>query len=39
MKTKIAKHKLGWIPDLPYHRDYLYSAPHPITYKLPLWLI
>jgi C1A family cysteine protease len=27
--------KYGWAPDLPDHRDYLYSAPQPILAKLP----
>jgi C1A family cysteine protease len=27
--------KYGWAPDLPDHRDYLYSAPQPVLAKLP----
>ena len=27
--------KYGWAPDLPDHRDYLYSAPQPVLMKLP----
>lgn len=27
--------KYGWAPDLPDHRDYMYSAPQPVLAKLP----
>ena len=27
--------KYGWAPDLPDHRDHLYSAPQPVLAKLP----
>lgn len=27
--------KYGWVPDLPDHRDHLYSAPQPVLAKLP----
>src|SRR5512136_2291633 len=32
---KATKHGYGWSPDLPDHRDYLYSAVRPIPAKLP----
>jgi len=35
MKSKTAKQKTGWIPDLPDHRDHLYAAPPHIIAKLP----
>lgn len=34
-KTNTSKQRLGWMPDLPDHRDLLYSAPPRITTKLP----
>jgi C1A family cysteine protease len=27
--------RFGWLPDLPDHRDYIYSAPKPVMAKLP----
>src|ERR1051326_2107051 len=35
MKTKAARQRLGWVPDLPDHRDHLYSAPAHLITKLP----
>lgn len=29
------QHQFGWIPDLPDHRDYLFSAVYGVTLKLP----
>jgi hypothetical protein len=29
------KHRYGWIPDVPDHRDFLYSAIHPVPAMLP----
>ena len=33
--TKPTRHSLGWVHDLPDHRDFLYSAIRPIPAKLP----
>lgn len=35
MKTKAPRQRLGWMPDLPDHRDHLYAAPPRIIAKLP----
>src|SRR5690242_1703411 len=35
MKTNTTRQRLGWLPDLPDHRDYMYAAPPHIISKLP----
>jgi C1A family cysteine protease len=35
METNKQKHSLGWVPDIPDHRDFMYSAPMPIVANLP----
>jgi C1A family cysteine protease len=38
LKPSIMSHKIkkmGWVPDLPDHRDFTYAAPRPLLRKLP----
>jgi C1A family cysteine protease len=34
-KTKKRKFSFGWVPDVPDHRDFMYSAPQKVVAKLP----